>query len=146
MASKDTAAYSRTTSVFFHLRVDLSLNLLLLFLLALILSFSSCVTSVTLHGNSFIPTQTNPVPDGSYWKRYKYSNSVTENEGNYKKGKAACHSFFGLIAYGDSSITAAMADGRISKIRAVDSRDYSVSAPFILIPVYTEHVTFVYGE
>jgi len=93
-----------------------------------------------------VPAQSTPVPRGTYWERTKYTNSVTEVESNYKKGRAACHSFFGLIAYGDSSISAAMADGSITKIRSVDSRDYSVSAPFILIPVYSEHVTFVYGE
>ena len=51
-----------------------------------------------------------------------------------------------MVSYGDASISAAMKQGNITKIKNVDGRVYSVSAPFLLIPVYEEFVTIVYGE
>ena len=110
------------------------------------LMFLGGACSATIATNPGNDLSIDPIPQGSMWARYKYTNSVTEAENTYRKGKAASHAFFGMIAYGDSSISAAMADGKITKIKHVDSRVYSVSAPCILISIYKEHVTFVYGE
>lgn len=115
----------------------------IIILTSILIALASC-TSVSV--STGMRLSSSPLPHGSLWNRYKYSQSFTELENAYKKGKSSSHCFFGLIAYGDSSISTAVRNGNIRKIRHIDNRVYSVSMPLNLLPIYEEHVTFVYGE
>lgn len=65
--------------------------------------------------------------------------SVTSNTGASKSGSATSKGIIG-VAWGDSSIKAAAANGGITKIQHVD---YHVTS---VLGVYTETIVTVYGE
>jgi Zn-dependent alcohol dehydrogenase len=58
-----------------------------------------------------------------------------------KVGEASSGAVFGLFAFGDSSVTAAMAEGRISRIHHVDYNNKS-----FLGGLFLGTTTIVYGE
>lgn len=112
-------------------------------LVFLLLSCSACAATASVPLGIY---SEDPIPNGTMWSRYKYSLSANELEASYKKGYSMCYSFFGAIAYGDASIEAAAKKGNIKKIKHVDARVYSVAAPYLMIVVYQEFTTVVYGE
>ncbi len=66
---------------------------------------------------------------------------VTDNASRSPKvGTSYCASILGLIATGDASIKAAMADGGITKIHYVDYHSVSY------LGLYAKFVVTVYGE
>lgn len=58
-----------------------------------------------------------------------------------KVGEASSSAVFGLFAFGDSSVTAAMTDGSISRIHHVDYKNKS-----FLGGLFIGTTTIVYGE
>lgn len=66
---------------------------------------------------------------------------IDENASPVKSGRAGSGSFFGLIATGDSSVTAAMKDADITKIHHVDYKN-----SMLLFGLLFESTTIVYGE
>ena len=66
---------------------------------------------------------------------------VTDNASRSPKvGTSYCNSILGLIAVGDASIKAAMADGGITKIHYVDYHSVNY------LGIYAKFVVTVYGE
>jgi hypothetical protein len=58
-----------------------------------------------------------------------------------KVGKASADAFLGLFAFGDSSIDAAMKEGRITKVHHVDHQ-----VQLVLGGLWARATTIVYGE
>lgn len=86
-------------------------------------------------------TSVSPVPGVLYTDVRAASGYPVGEIGTWEKmGSASCTSILGLIATGDSSVEAALADGRITKIHHVD---YEGSNILGIIATYT---TLVYGE
>jgi hypothetical protein len=66
---------------------------------------------------------------------------VAGNQAKYSKtGVAKTKSYMGVVAIGDSSIQAAMANGKITKISFVDYKAYSI------LGIIGEYTTTVYGD
>ena len=81
-----------------------------------------------------------PVPTGALYTQTKSPVAATANVKGKKEGKAVSHSYFSLVAVGDSSIKAAAKNGGITKISYVD---YSATNVLGLFGTYT---TTVYGQ
>ena len=81
-----------------------------------------------------------PVGQGLIVTNVKGPLEATQNEGHSKVGYSSCTNVLGLVAAGDSSITAAMKQGGISRIHHVD---YRIRSVFIFFSI---HTTIVYGE
>jgi len=77
---------------------------------------------------------------GIWFTDVKGPASATSNSGYSKVGMAYCTSILGLVATGDASIKAAMANGGITKIHHVD---YETKSYF---GIYAKFTVIVYGE
>ncbi len=66
--------------------------------------------------------------------------SATSNAQGSKEGTSICKSIFGLFAYGDCSIEAAVIDGQISEISTIDAKSFSI------LGIYSSYTTIVTGE
>ena len=81
-----------------------------------------------------------PYPQGVAYTNLRLPIAVTEQEAGKKVGIAESRSYFGLVATGDSSIQAAMRNGRITRVSHVD---WEVENILGLIGTYR---TIVHGE
>ena len=78
--------------------------------------------------------------NGIWYSDVKGPVGATSNSGgDVKSGSATAQSILGLIATGDASIEAAMADGGITKIRNVDHHSKS------FLGIVASFTTTVYG-
>ena len=68
------------------------------------------------------------------------SPAVMGREVGALKGEASAKSLFGLVAWGDASVEAAIRDGGITSPRHIDYKFFNVAL------VYQEFTTIVYGE
>ena len=66
--------------------------------------------------------------------------TATSNPQGSKEGKSVCKSIFGLFAYGDCSVEAAVIDGQISEISTIDAKSFSI------LGIYSSYTTIVTGE
>jgi len=82
---------------------------------------------------------TSPVT-GMLYSDVKGPLAVTSNIEYIKIGEASCESILGLVARGDASISAAMKDGKITKIHHVDYHSENI------LGIYAKFTVTVYGE
>jgi len=81
------------------------------------------------------------IPQGLIYTEVKLPSAVGNDGMSYSKvGVAKATSILGLVATGDASIKAAMANGKISKIKYVDYDAKNI------LGVYGEYTTTVYGD
>lgn len=69
-----------------------------------------------------------------------YENAESQVAPSLKEGRASSHNILGLVAYGDSSLEAAAAQGNITTAHTADY-DY-----FNVLFVYQRYTTIVRGE
>ncbi|MDE2223256.1 MAG: TRL-like family protein [Candidatus Omnitrophica bacterium] len=82
-----------------------------------------------------------PIPSGAFYTEVKFPGGVGDGSTPYTKvGKATSNSYFGLVATGDSSITAAVQNGNIQKIKFIDYTSKNI------LGIYGEYTTYVYGD
>lgn len=82
-----------------------------------------------------------PFPHGVIYTEVKSPVAVGDGNGSYSKvGVAKATSIIGMVATGDASIKAAMANGGISKIKFVDYDSKNI------LGLYGEYTTTVYGD
>lgn len=81
-----------------------------------------------------------PYPAGMFYTEIKSPVAVGDAGSGNKMGVAKATSILGLVATGDASIKAAMANGNISKIRHVDYESKNI------LGIYGEYTTVVYGD
>lgn len=82
------------------------------------------------------------IPRGGIFTDVTLPIQATGNAKGAKVGVATCESILGMVATGDASIKAAMANGKISKVSHVDWKVLS-DIPLGIKTIYT---TTVYGD
>lgn len=81
------------------------------------------------------------LPTGMLYTEVKLPSAVGNEGMNYSKvGVSKATSILGLVATGDASIKAAMANGKVTKIKYVDYDAKNI------LGVYGEYTTTVYGD
>ena len=102
---------------------------------------SISVLAIILIAAFLLPGCASVLPSGLLYTEIKAPVAVGNEGFSYSKtGESKCTSVLGLVATGDCSIKAAMAAGKISKIKYVD---YSAKN---ILGVYGEYITTVYGD
>lgn len=82
-----------------------------------------------------------PLPQGTLYTEVGFPGGVGPGEVAYSKtGTATSKSFFGLIATGDASVSAAVKEGNIQRIKYIDYKSKNI------LGVYGEYTTTVYGD
>lgn len=111
------------------------------------------VLSVFLINNGCISTNPQRNTPSHMWYIYnstKGSLNGTEKEfKTIKIGKSTSHGILLTLAWGDSSIEAAMQNGKIKKILYIDYDHLYWTLPLVpatWIPIYERFTTIVYGE
>ncbi len=81
------------------------------------------------------------IPAGALYTEVGFPSGVGSGDMQYSKvGKATSNSYFGLIATGDATITAAAQNGGITKIKYVDYKSRNI------LGIMGEYTTYVYGD
>ena len=93
--------------------------------IAALLLFSGCAT-------------TSPV--GALYTEAKLPITATSSADASKEGEATCTSILGLIAVGDCSIETAAENGKITNIKSVDKKVFSI------LGIYSTYTTVVKGN
>lgn len=70
----------------------------------------------------------------------------TENRNSSKIGKATSQGVLNLVAWGDSSIQAAISTAGCKKVHHIDYEHFNFFLPYIGLNIYEEYSTVVYGE
>lgn len=81
-----------------------------------------------------------PLPTGILYTEIKSPVAAGEGGSFSKVGTSKATSILGLVATGDASIKAAMANGRITKVKYVDYESKNI------LGIYGEYTTTVYGD
>lgn len=97
------------------------------------LSVPGCMTLGGVSGGPY-------VHDGYIATVVKGPLTATSNVGVSKTGTACSHNLFGIVAWGDSSITAAKSNGGITKVAQVDFDRFGV------LGIYGKVCTLAKGE
>ena len=81
-----------------------------------------------------------PLPWGQLYTEIGFPSAVGDGGNGNKVGTAKSTSILGLVATGDASIKAAMANGGISRVKYVDYHAKNI------LGLYGEYTTTVYGD
>ena len=82
-----------------------------------------------------------PLPMGAFYTAVKLPVATSELAGKAPKvGTSMCESYVGMVAFGDASIEAAMANAGITKVHHVDYEAKNI------LGIYGKYTVTVYGE
>jgi len=96
---------------------------------------------IVLVAVSFLAGCATPLPMGMLYTEIKSPVAASEGSVNYNKvGVSKATSILGLVATGDASIKAAVANGGIRNIKYIDYDSKNI------LGIYGEYTTTVYGD
>jgi hypothetical protein len=101
-----------------------------------------CMAGVS--GCSSYPSR--PTQKSIFFTRCKGPVDATEGTKASKIGYATSKGVLMLVAWGDSSIKAAMDEAGCSTVHHIDYDHFNLTVPYIGLPIYEEYTTTVYGE